>query len=359
MSGEDSWVYGFSGAGVRVMGSIQLPYTLGESPLSMTKMLEFKVLNQESSHNVLLGRPFLREMRASYEGFRKDFHSEDASDDDRERSIEQPIEEIRVHYYIEQGDERLSELPPTLLFLEDTIRIEMLEEEEPPYIIIQADGAPSEEVDAPLQGGCAISENRDPPDLHSRIPMPTEKMGPAEDTIEIPVDEKDPSKVLRIGSQLALRLKEGLSIFLLANLDDSFPLPRIDQLVDATAGHALLSFMDAYSGYKQIPMYGPDQEHTSFITNRGLYCYIGMSFGLINTGATYQRLVNKMFKRQIGKTMEVYVDDMRVKSKRAEDHITDLAEMFHILRKYRMKLNPQKSVFGVESGKFLGFMVNH
>ncbi|XP_074359696.1 uncharacterized protein LOC141699750 [Apium graveolens] len=63
MSGEDSWVYGFSGVGVRVMGSIRLPCTLGESPLSVTKMLEFKVLNQESSYNVLLGRPFLREMR--------------------------------------------------------------------------------------------------------------------------------------------------------------------------------------------------------------------------------------------------------------------------------------------------------
>lgn len=140
---------------------------------------------------------------------------------------------------------------------------------------------------------------------------------------------------------------------------DSFPLPRIDQLVDATAGHVLLSFMDAYSGYNQILMYEPDQEHTSFITDRGLYCYIRMPFGLINVGATYQRLVNKMFKKQIGKTMEVYMDDMLVKSKRAEDHIADLAEMFHILRKYKMKLNPQKCVFGVESGKFLGFMVNH
>nr|XP_017228314.1 PREDICTED: uncharacterized protein LOC108203710 [Daucus carota subsp. sativus] len=101
---------------------------------------------------------------------------------------------------------------------------------------------------------------------------------------------------------------------------DSFPLPKIDQLVDATAGHALLSFTDAYSGYNQIPMHEPDQEHTSFITDRGLYCYIGMPFGLINAGATYQRLVNIMFKEQIGKTMEVYVYDMLVKSKEAQDH---------------------------------------
>ncbi|CAL9024363.1 unnamed protein product [Prunus brigantina] len=71
---------------------------------------------------------------------------------------------------------------------------------------------------------------------------------------------------------------------------DSFPLPRIDQLVDATAGHELLSFMDAYSGYNQIFMHPADQEHTAFINDRGLYCYNVMPFGLKNAGATYQRL---------------------------------------------------------------------
>lgn len=70
---------------------------------------------------------------------------------------------------------------------------------------------------------------------------------------------------------------------------DSFPLPRIDQLVDSTAGHELLSFMDAYSGYNQIPMHVPDQEHTSFVTDLGLYCYKVRPFGLKNAGATYQR----------------------------------------------------------------------
>ena len=77
---------------------------------------------------------------------------------------------------------------------------------------------------------------------------------------------------------------------------DSFTLPRIDQLVDATSGHALLIFMDAYSGYNQIPMHIPNQEHTFFITNCGLYCYKVMSFSLKNIGATYQCLVNMMFK---------------------------------------------------------------
>ena len=76
---------------------------------------------------------------------------------------------------------------------------------------------------------------------------------------------------------------------------DSFPLPRIDQLVDSLARHQLLTFMDAFSGYKQIRMTEEDQEKTVFITSQGLYCYKVMPFGLKNVGATYQRLVNKMF----------------------------------------------------------------
>ena len=132
----------------------------------------------------------------------------------------------------------------------------------------------------------------------------------------------------------------------------SFPLPGIDQLVNLTVGHKLLSFMDAYSRYNQIPMYEPDEEHTFFITYRGLYCYKAMPFSLTNAGATYQRLVNEIFKDLIGKSMEVYVDDMLVKSKIVGNHIEPLNQMFNILRKYRMKLNPLKWAFGVRSGKF-------
>ena len=100
-----------------------------------------------------------------------------------------------------------------------------------------------------------------------------------------------------------------------ACLKDSFPLPRIDQIVDASAGHGMLSFLDAFSGYHQIPMHPPDAEKTSFITPYGLYCYNVMPFGLKNVGATYQRLVTKMFRPLLDSTMEVYIDDMLVKSK--------------------------------------------
>ena len=139
---------------------------------------------------------------------------------------------------------------------------------------------------------------------------------------------------------------------------DSFPLPRIDQLVDSTAGHKLLTFMDAFSRYNQIKMDEEDQEKTAFITSQGLYCYKVMPFELKNAGATYQRLVNKMFNKQIGRNMEVYVDDMLVKSKEELAHLDDHREMFATLKQYQMKLNPSKCVFGVALGKFLGFMVS-
>ncbi|XP_031254693.1 uncharacterized protein LOC116112724 [Pistacia vera] len=97
-------------------------------------------------------------------------------------------------------------------------------------------------------------------------------------------------------------------------------------MVDATAGHELLSFMDAFSGYNQILMHPSDQEKTAFITERGTYCYKVMPFGLKNVGATYQQLVNKMFSDHLGETMEVYIDDMLVKSLIAEQHLDHLSQ---------------------------------
>ena len=116
--------------------------------------------------------------------------------------------------------------------------------------------------------------------------------------------------------------------------------------------------MDAFSRYNQIRMYEADQEKTSFVTSQGLFCYKVMPFGLKNEGATYQRLMNKMFARQIVRNVQVYVDDMLVKSRREEDHLADLKEMFDTLRSFNMKLNPEKCAFGVTAGKFLGFMVS-
>ena len=101
-----------------------------------------------------------------------------------------------------------------------------------------------------------------------------------------------------------------------------------------------------------------DQENTSFVTSQGLFCYKAMPFGLKNASTMYQRLMNKMFAHQIGRNVQVYMDDMLVKSQWEDDHLDGLKETFDTLRSYNMKLNPSKCTFGVITGKFLWFMVS-
>jgi hypothetical protein len=135
-------------------------------------------------------------------------------------------------------------------------------------------------------------------------------------------------------------------------------LSRIDQVIDSTAGCDLLCFLNCYFGYHQIAIKGEDQEKTTFITPFGAYRYTTMSFGLKNAGATYQRAIQACFKRQLNKNVEAYVDDVVVKTRDSSTLIDDLEETFASLREYRWKLNPNKCVFGVPSGKLLCFIIS-
>ena len=144
-----------------------------------------------------------------------------------------------------------------------------------------------------------------------------------------------------------------------ACLKDPFPLPRIDQLVDAIVGHLRMSFLDTFQGYHQIPLAFDDQEKTSFVTPVGNYHYKVMHFDLKNAGSTYQRMMTKIFEAQMGKNIEVYIDDMVVKSKIVSKYIGDLTNIFKILRGHKLCLNASKCSFGVSLGKFLGYMVTH
>ena len=140
---------------------------------------------------------------------------------------------------------------------------------------------------------------------------------------------------------------------------EPFPFPRIDQLMDATVGHPRMSFLDAFQGYHQIPLALDDQEKTSFVTPVGNHHYKVMPFSLKNAGSTYQKMMTKMSEAQMGKNIEVYMDDMVVKSKMMSEHIRDLTNIFKILRGHKLRLNASKCSFGVGLGKFLGYMVTH
>ena len=140
---------------------------------------------------------------------------------------------------------------------------------------------------------------------------------------------------------------------------DPLPMPRIDRLVDTTVGHLRISFLNTIQGYHQIPLALKDQEKTAFVTPIGNYNYKVMPFGLKNAGSTYQRMMTKMFKPQLGKNIKVYIDDMVVKSKEVFDHVDDLGNIFGTLRKLKLRLNASKCFFWVGSRKFLGYMVTH
>jgi len=131
---------------------------------------------------------------------------------------------------------------------------------------------------------------------------------------------------------------------------DAYPLPNIDRLVDGAASNKVLSFLDAYSGYNQIPMVASDMNKTAFITDDANYFYKVMPFGLKNAGATYQRLMDKVFSHLMGKCTKVYVDDMVVKSPSHHQYAQDLSVVVSALRQYNLRLN-------LDRGKFLGFML--
>ncbi|GKU99640.1 hypothetical protein SLEP1_g12455 [Rubroshorea leprosula] len=139
---------------------------------------------------------------------------------------------------------------------------------------------------------------------------------------------------------------------------DCYPMPNIDKLVEAASGNKRLSLLDAYSGYHQVPMAPEDEEKTSFYADDEIYCYVMMPFGLKNASTTYQKMVTIVFRAQIGRNLEVYVDDIVVKSLKVGDHLIDLEETFTNLKKNRMRLNLAKCIFGMESEKFLSFVVS-
>nr|GEV65604.1 reverse transcriptase domain-containing protein [Tanacetum cinerariifolium] len=140
---------------------------------------------------------------------------------------------------------------------------------------------------------------------------------------------------------------------------DIYPLPEIDHKIESLEGFKLKCILDTYKGYHQIRMGQEDEEKTSFHTEQGIFCYEKMSFELKNAEATYQRLMDNMFTSQLGRNIEIYVDDMVIKSKNEGNLISDIAEIFDTLCKANMKLNPKKCTFGVEIRQFLRYMITN
>jgi ribonuclease HI len=390
---------GFTGEKVLPVGTISLPLTAGTAPKEKTVMTDFLVVDRPSAYNAIIGRPTLNKLMAVTSTYHLKMkfptsHGVGVVRGDQKEARQcynltlkepQARETLPVYYGIrEEGTIQRAEPNEDLVEVaiggpDRTVKIgsqlpEGLKTDLSEFLKKNADVFAWSHEDMPGIDPAIISHrlNIDPaakpvkqkkrnfaPERNKAIAEEIDKLMDADFIREVHYPEWLANVVMVKKPTGKWRMCVDFTDLNKACPKDSFPLPRIDLLVDSTSGHNLLSFMDAFSGYNQIRMHEFDQEATSFITDRGLYCYKVMPFGLKNAGATYQRLVNAMFKDQIGRNVEVYVDDMLVKSLKSKDHLTDLEETFGILRHYKMKLNPAKCAFGVSSGKFLGFMVSH
>ncbi|KAG7559308.1 Ribonuclease H domain [Arabidopsis thaliana x Arabidopsis arenosa] len=380
-------VLGFSGETLMTLGTIQLPVRAG----GVTKIVNFSVTDQPTIYNVIMGTPWLSLMRAvastyhlcvkfpTPNGVKTIWGSQKNS---RmcfmaAHKLRNPIEEAREEkkptsdpvISISLDDERPDRCVEISSDLTEEIKTELVSflKENINTFAWSAEDLPGVSIDV-----ICHELNVDP--SFKPIKQKRRKLGrDRADAVNAEVE-----KLLKIGSISEARYPDWLANPVVVKKKngkwrvcvditdlnkacpkDSFPLPHINRLVEATAGNKLLSFMDAFAGYNQILMHPDDREKTAFITDRGIYCYKVMPFGLKNAGATYQRLVNRMFSEQLGKTMEVYIDDMLVKSLEENDHIAHLRDCFRQLNQHNMKLNSVKCRFAVKSGEFLGYLVTH
>ncbi|GKV48140.1 hypothetical protein SLEP1_g54971 [Rubroshorea leprosula] len=357
----DGPIYGFNNQPVQVEGVLTLHVAFGRGRTYVTPSVRFLVVKMASSFNIVIGRPTLTEIRAV------------VSQSHLCMKFPTPMgiatlrgnQEVARHCYItsvtqpKKGKDQTPEVIPQRVPNNQQVM------------------------------GVEIVDNR---------PEDETRAAPVEDVEEVPIDDRDPSRKMQIGTRLNPEERADLIAFLRANSDvfawtstdmpripnstikeevekllqagfvrkvdycewvanpvlvkkangkwrmcidytnlnqacpkDCYPMPNIDKLVEAASENERLSLLDAYSGYHQVPMAPEDEEKTSFYAGDEIYCYVMMPFGLKNAV---------------------------VKSLKADDHLTDLEETFNNLRQNRMRLNLAKCIFGVESGKFLGFMVS-
>ncbi|GKU96922.1 hypothetical protein SLEP1_g10102 [Rubroshorea leprosula] len=356
-------IYGFDNQPVPVEGVITLPIYVGSEPRFRMALVSFLVVKMESAFNAILGRATLCELKAV---------------------ISQPY--LCMKFPMPQGVGVLkgNQKMARACYQDTFKKVE--------FAVALGDSSESRRPTQPGQQIVSISDiEHRPEDEMLGIPAELTVHKLSTDPTKRPVVQKrrlfglekqaaideEIQKLLQASFIRRVEYSEWVSNPVLVkkpngkwrmcidftNLNeacpkDPHPLPNVEKLVEQAAGHERMSFLDASSGYHQVQLLLDDQEKIAFYAGDAIYCYVMMPFGLKNAGATYQKLVQIIFKLQIGRNIEVYVDDMIVTSARAEDHIDDLSETFQNLRRAQMKLNPLKCTFAVELGKFLRYVVS-
>ncbi|KAL0448744.1 UNVERIFIED_CONTAM: Pro-Pol polyprotein [Sesamum latifolium] len=341
-------LYGFAGEVVHPRGLISLPLTLGTGHTRETCVLKFLMVDVPSSYNVILGRPTLNAFQAVISMYHMKIKFSTPGGVGEVQG--DPLESRRCYVEaVRKGQKRISNKAPKEAPFSKKGR------EDDPEGDLEADrGTTPKDLEGINPEVITHHLNIDP---HVKpVKQKKRHFGPKKDKII----QSEIDKLVAAGHMEEIQFPEWLSNVVLvpkpgekwrmcidfrdlnkACPKDFYPLPRIDQLVDSTSGCELLSMMDASQGYHQIMLAPEDRKRVSFITTAGTFCYVVMPFGLKNAGATYQYLVDKIFRPQIGRNIKVYVDDMLVKSKEAQDHVADLEEIFSVLRKYKLKLTQE------------------
>ena len=362
---------GFSGEKVLPLGSVQLVLTLGDPPCQATTTVRFLIVDAPSAYNILLGRPSLNPIKAIPSAYHMMIKFPTTCGVGMVRGDQRVAREC---YSASMKQKAVDNIYMNDLDIHDEVntrpepseKLEPVKIDDNPEHLTYIGSKLAEDLRHPLIH--FLKQNKDvfvwkqedmggidPAIITHRLNVsPSFKPIKKKKSFALErqkVINEEVGKLLQEGAIREVEYPEWLANVVLVKkanrkwrlcIDftdinracpkDSFPLPRIDLIVDAIVGHELLSFMDAFSGYNQISMDPNDQEKTSFVTGQGTYCYRVMPFGLKNAGATYQRLVNRIFQKQIEASMEVYIDDMLVKSTTTELHITHMSEAFQILR---------------------------
>ncbi|RDX93464.1 Retrovirus-related Pol polyprotein from transposon 17.6, partial [Mucuna pruriens] len=383
-------LYGFGGECVPILGTVELETCLGERPVSRTILIQYTVMDAPSSYNIIVGRPALNRLGAivstkhlcmkfpmgrradtrvvhkCYEDSLKierlpspsivnvlDLDLDPRSQFEREGPL--PAEDLKE---VELGPEegQTTKIRTTMSLEEEKMLVAVLKSN---YDVFAWSAQDMPDVDPNFMCHQLSVDEQAKPVAQKKRKMGEEKREAAKQETRKLISAgfvREVQYLTWLANVVMVRKANGKWRMCTDYTDlnkacpkDSYSLPSIDRLVDNIAGFTFLSFMDAYSGYNQIRMHPQDEEKTAFITDEGAFCYKVMAFGLKNAGATYQHLMDKIFGGILGEDVEVYVDDM--------EHCGALGRVFGILRKHRLRLNPNKCSFGVRAGKFLGFML--
>ncbi|XP_072087040.1 uncharacterized protein [Arachis hypogaea] len=328
-------------------GSITLPITIGTNSQKKTILSEFVVLKDSTAYNVILGRKTINDFSAVIftkyllMKFRTDDGSIGTIHGDREVTTECDNTSLAL---------RKKSRDAAGVFLADLdARQDGQPRPEPEGDMEKLQIGPTKEeytfinrnlpYDLKEELSQLLKQNRD---LFAFTPADMPGIDPDLMSHRLAVDPKAKPVAQRrrkMSSDRAAEVKKQVKALLEANFIRELP------------------YTTWLANVVLIPMHRPDEEKTAFITPDGTYCYTVMPFGLKNAGATYQRLVNKIFQNLSGSKLEVYIDDMLAKTESGEQLTNDLKVIMNTLRKHQMRLNPAKCAFGMEAGKFLGFMI--